>query len=228
MAAGRWPRRLSRLTTAPLGAHTSRGIIMKHLTGFAVTAAVVASLGAAGATQSLASPQHDRTMQLSTWRTAAAAQLRAVDTVRLKLHTSSSELDECFPNAHARVAVALTTDAIGKDTFRIHARGLRPRTAFTVFLLEQPGPPFGHAEYIGDFSTNRLGRGGNTFQLIAEEAFAFDNATGDRADLNSVGFWFADPKADNGCLGAGSPVTGFDGDASAGVQMMNSGNHVLP
>ena len=40
--------------------------------------------------------------------------------------------------------------------------------------------------------------------------------------------WFADPKADDSCLGAASPVTGFDGDASAGVQMMNSGDHLLP
>jgi hypothetical protein len=105
---------------------------------------------------------------------------------------------------------------------------MRPRTDFTVFLIEKPGAPFGAAEYIGDFTTNRRGRATNTYNLIVEEAFAFNNETHTRTDLNSVGVWFADPKDDNGCLGAGSPVTGFDGDASAGVQMLNSGAHVLP
>ncbi len=148
--------------------------------------------------------------------------------MKLRLQTSSDELDKCFPHAWARVTVDLTTDDIGKDTFRIKASGLKPRTTFTVFLLEKAGSPFGAAEYIGDFTTDRWGKAHNTYQLIVEEAFAFNNETGTRTDLNSVGFWFADPKADDSCLGAGSPVTGFDGDASAGVQMMNSGARRLP
>ena len=57
---------------------------------------------------------------------------------------------------------------------------------------------------------------------------ATPHALATRTDLNSIGFWFADPKDDDGCLGAASPVTGFDGDASAGVQMMNSVVAVLP
>jgi hypothetical protein len=38
----------------------------------------------------------------------------------------------------------------------------------------------------------------------------------------------ADEKDDDGCLGAGSPVTGFDGDGKAGVQLLNSGTALLP
>jgi hypothetical protein len=60
--------------------------------------------------------------------------------------------------------------------------------------------------------TNGAGAGSNTFTAIVEEAFAFNNATGSRTDLNSVGMWFADPKDDNGCL-PGSLKSGFDGDA---------------
>jgi hypothetical protein len=149
-------------------------------------------------------------------------------TAHLKLTTSSPVLANCFPHARARVDVALTTDAIGKDTFRIHASGLRPKTDFTVFLIEKAGAPFGAVEYIGDFTTNRHGTADNKYKLIVEEAFAFNNETGVRKELNSVGFWFADPKDDDGCLGGASPVTQFDGDASAGVQMMNSGVHLLP
>lgn len=149
-------------------------------------------------------------------------------TTKLRLSPSSPALATCFPHAHAHVKVALTTDAKGKDTFKIRAEGLKPRTDFTVFLLEQAGAPFGAAEYIGDFTSNRHGRATNTYTLIVEEAFAFNNATHTRTDLNSIGVWFADPKDDDGCLGAQSPVTGFDGDAEAGVQMLNSGIHLLP
>jgi hypothetical protein len=153
---------------------------------------------------------------------------QAAPEAHLTLQPSSPALAACFPHATARVDVDLTTDAIGKDRFTITARGMRPRTDFTVFLIEKPGAPFGAAEYIGDFTTNRRGRATNTYNLIVEEAFAFNNQTGSRTDLNSVGVWFADEKDDDGCLGAGSPVTGFDGDARAGVQMLNSRNQLLP
>jgi hypothetical protein len=148
--------------------------------------------------------------------------------VHLRLKPSSPALATCFPHAAANVRVDLTTDDVGKDTFTIRAHGLKPRTDFTVFLLEKSGSPFGAAEYIGDFTTNKWGRASNAYKLIVEEAFAFNNETGSRTDLNSVGVWFADEKDDDGCLGAGSPVTGFDGDAHAGVQMLNSRDQLLP
>jgi hypothetical protein len=148
--------------------------------------------------------------------------------IRADLTPSSAQLAACFPKAKARVTVDLTTAAIGKDSFTVQASGLRPKTDFTVFLLEKAGAPFGAAEYIGDFSTDRWGNGTGRFTLIVEEAFAFNNETKARTDLNAVGFWFADPKDDDQCLGANSPVTGFDGDGEAGVQMMNSGTAILP
>ncbi len=147
---------------------------------------------------------------------------------KLALQPSSPQLAACFPHAKSSVTVDLTTDAVGKDKFRIAANGLKPNTAFTVFIIEKAGAPFGAVEYIGDFTTDAYGKGSNTFTLIVQEAFAFNNETQVRKELNSVGFWFADPKDDDGCLGAASPVTQFDGDASAGVQMMNSGANLLP
>ena len=153
---------------------------------------------------------------------------RQAPTAHLDLTPSSAALADCFPHAWAQVKVKLTTDQIGKDTFQIRASGLQPRTDFTVFLIEKAGAPFGAAEYIGDFTTNKYGSAVNSFSLIVEEAFAFNNETQVRKELNSVGFWFADPKGDDGCLGVDSPVTQFDGDAEAGVQMMNSGAGLLP
>jgi hypothetical protein len=159
---------------------------------------------------------------------AAQDSSSAVPEAHLRLRPSSAALAHCFPHASAKVDVHLTTDAVGKDRFTIEASGLQPRTDFTVFLLEQAGSPFGAAEYIGDFTTDWRGHAINRFDLIVEEAFAFNNVTQARTDLNSVGVWFADEKADDACLGVNSPVTGFDGDAAAGVQMLNSRAAKLP
>ena len=151
----------------------------------------------------------------------------SADEVAFRLAPSSPAIATCFPKLKARVEVDLETDPKGRDDFEIDASGLPPKTDFTVFLLEIPGAPFGAAEYIGDFTTDSHGRGHNTFKLIVAEAFASTLVNGARvrADLNHVGFWFADPAGDDGCFGAGKgAVTPFDGDNEAGVQVMNSAN----
>jgi hypothetical protein len=148
------------------------------------------------------------------------------DEVHLNLTPSSDQLAGCMPHAKVRVEVSLETDRIGFDSFEVDARGLPPNTDFTVFLLEQAGAPFGAAEYIGDISSNGNGRAQNEFHLIVQEAFASTLVNGQRirVDLNQVGMWFADPAADDFCLGPNSPVTPFDGDNEAGVQAFNSAN----
>ena len=147
--------------------------------------------------------------------------------VKFDLVPSSSQLAQCFPKMKASVEVELRTDRKGFDEFEIVASGLPPKTAFTVFLLEVPGAPFGAAEYIGDFFTDSKGRSKNEFELIVEEAFA-STLVGQarvRAELDHVGFWFADEAADDVCFGpGGGPVTPFDGDNAAGAQVMNSSN----
>lgn len=149
-------------------------------------------------------------------------------TLKLTMVPSSKKLAACYPKARATAYVALTTDLLGFDTVTVRASGLRPRTQFTLFFLEHAGNPFGAAEYFGDFSTDKYGYGQASFRLIAEEAFALDVVRKTRTDLNSMGFWFADEKADDKCLGTDSPVTPFDGDGKAGVQMMNTGSGKLP
>jgi hypothetical protein len=167
--------------------------------------------------------------QASARATTPTAQVTAAAPANvLHLEPSSAALAACFPHAKAKVTTRLSTDAIGKDTMTVRASGLRPKTAFTVFIIEKAAAPFGAVEYIGDITTDKRGAAENSFTLIAEEAFAFDNETQVRTELNSVGFWFADSADDDGCLGDASPVTQFDGDAEAGVQMMNSGAALLP
>jgi len=131
-----------------------------------------------------------------------------------------------MPNAHVDVDVSETVDQVGFDRLRVRVRGLKPKRAFTIFLLEQAATPFGAAEYVGDVFTNRRGRGSVTLRLIVSEAFSSTLVNGQRVrvDLNQMGMWFADPEGDDFCLGPNSPVTPFDGDDEAGVQAFNSAN----
>jgi hypothetical protein len=156
---------------------------------------------------------------------ATAAVSAPTPSVSLTLAPSSAQLAGCMPKAKVDIEVELKTDTQGFDEFEIKAKGLPPKTAFTVFLLQQADSPFGAAEYIGDITSDRHGNARNEFKLIVQEAFSSTLVNGQRVrvDLNQVGMWFADPAGDDFCLGAGQgPVTPFDGDNEAGVQAFNS------
>ena len=146
--------------------------------------------------------------------------------LQIALTPSSTQLAACMPGAQLHVKVALTTEERGFDTFDIAARNLPPNREFTIFLLQQAGSPFGAAEYIGDVSTDAFGNGHAKLRLIVEEAFSSTlvNGSRQRVDLNRIGVWFADPLADDFCVGVNSAVTPFDGDNAAGVQVFNSAN----
>ena len=60
------------------------------------------------------------------------------------------------------------------------ARGADPTQVCDSFCTS---PPFGAAEYIGDFRTNKSGNGDNTFKLIVQEAFASTLVAGQRVNL---------------------------------------------
>jgi hypothetical protein len=162
----------------------------------------------------------------ATGTTGTAHTAKKANQLQIALTPSSSQLAACMPGAQLHVKVALTTEEHGFDTFDIAARSLPPDRAFTIFLVQQAGSPFGAAEYIGDLSTDAHGDGHATLRLIVEEAFSSTlvNGSRQRVDLNRIGVWFADPLADDFCVGDGSPVTPFDGDNAAGVQVFNSAN----
>ena len=142
---------------------------------------------------------------------------------RFDLVPASAAIALCLPNAEAHVTVFPREDVRGVDTLELHAEGLRPNTTFAVFLTQMPVPPFGAVEYIGDFTTNAAGRGSLHVDAIIDEAFAFNNVTGVRIELNHIVFWFADPADDEDCV-PGSAPTQFDGDGQAGVAAMSSKN----
>jgi len=155
----------------------------------------------------------------------AAAHAQGQRPLRFNLVPASDAIANCesMPNPAATVAVFPREDIRGVDTLDLHAEGLRPNTTFAVFLTEMPVPPFGAVQYIGDFTTNAAGRGDVRVDAIIDEAFAFNNITGVRTDLNHIVFWFADPDDDEDCV-PGSAPTQFDGDGEAGVAAMSSKN----
>lgn len=195
---------------------------IKHtLAAFALTAVATggALAGAAGPAAAAGTAHAGPSAQA-----ALSVQRGGSDVQRLTLTPSSAQLATCMPHAKVTVKLALRTNATGRDVFHIEGDGLPPNRDYTVFLLEQAGAPFGAAEYIGDLHANARGQGANNFDLIVQEAFTSTLVNGQRVrvDLNRVGMWFADPKDDDFCLGANSPVTPFDGDNQAGVQAFNS------
>jgi hypothetical protein len=142
---------------------------------------------------------------------------------RFDLVPASDAIAACLPDAAATVTVFPREDERGVDTLDLHAQGLRPNTTFAVFLTEMPVPPFGTVQYIGDFTTNAAGRGHVRVDAIINEAFAFNNVTGVRTELNHIVFWFADPNDDEDCV-PGSAPGHFDGDDQSGVAAMSSKN----
>ena len=149
------------------------------------------------------------------------------DTLNFKLAPSNATLAKCMPKVKVNISVQLRTDATGRDIFKADISGAPKNVSFTIFLLERPDKGFGSAEYIGDLNTDKYGRGHVELRLIVEEAFSSTLINDDpkqrvRKELNHVGMWFADPKDDDFCLGANSPITPFDGDNEAGVQVFNS------
>jgi len=149
------------------------------------------------------------------------------DVINFKLAPSSDQLAKCMPKVKVNISVALRTDATGRDIFKADISGAPKNVSFTIFLLERPDKGFGSAEYIGDLNTDKYGRGHVELRLIVEEAFSSTLINDDpkqrvRKELNHVGMWFADPKDDDFCLGPNSPITPFDGDNEAGVQVFNS------
>jgi hypothetical protein len=198
----------------PLKGNTKVHVKTRSAFGLLACGALAAALTTAAAAGSAAA-------------SASSSPAAAAAVVRLHLTPSSAQLAGCMPKAKVDIKVELKTDKVGFDDFEVSASGLPPKTAFTIFLLQQADSPFGAAEYIGDITSNDAGRARNEFKLIVQEAFSSSILNGQRVrtDLNQVGMWFADPAGDDFCLGVGQgPVTPFDGDNEAGVQAFNSLN----
>lgn len=150
----------------------------------------------------------------------------ALTTISFRLVPASGAVAACLPNAKADVAVLHKEDTLGVDTLQLDARGLPADTDFAVFLTSADAltsPPFGAAEYIGDFTTNAAGIGSLKVDAIVAEAFVSTVVSSTRvpADLDHLVFWFADPDQAKAACGL-TTITPFDGDGQAGPAAMSS------
>jgi hypothetical protein len=147
----------------------------------------------------------------------------------------------CLPHASADVRVR-SLGPVEKMVVRVH--GLPPNTEFDFFVIQVPNAPFGLSWYQGDIETNAHGRGtGRFLGRFSIETFIVAPGTAPAPvvhdqppfpDANSnpatapvhtfhLGLWFNSPQ-DAAAAGCPSTVTPFNGDHTAGIQVLSTRN----
>ncbi len=148
----------------------------------------------------------------------------------------------CLPHAQAEVTVR----SLGPvEVMHVEVEGLPPNTDFDFFVIQKPTGPFGVSWYQGDIETNGRGKGDQRFiGRFNIETFAispmavtpppqvhtggtFPDATTGVAfapiHTYHLGLWFNAP-ADAVKAGCPGTMTPFNGDHTAGIQVLNTAN----
>ncbi len=147
----------------------------------------------------------------------------------------------CLPNATARVRVKSMGPV---EMMHVDVAGLPPNTEFDFFVIQVPKGPFGLAWYQGDLDTRADGKGTGMFigrfnietfivaPGIAMAPVVHDDGPFPDADMNPatppvhtyhLGLWFNSPD-DAAAAGCPNTVTPFNGDHTAGIQVLNTSN----
>jgi hypothetical protein len=144
----------------------------------------------------------------------------------------------CLQDASANVTVQSKGPV---EQMRVDAQGLPPKTNFDLFVIQVPHAPFGMSWYQGDMETNAAGKASEqfvgrfnieTFIVAPGSVPAPQTHPGIDATTNPatapvhtyhLGLWFNSPQdaVAAGCPGA---TTQFNGDQTAGVQVLNTSN----
>jgi len=143
----------------------------------------------------------------------------------------------CLAHAAAHVEVHSNGPV---EVMRVSVSGLPPNTEFDFFVIQVPNAPFGLSWYQGDIETGPDGTGTGTFVgRFSIETFIVAPGSASapvvhKTDANTnpatapvhtfhLGLWFNSP-ADAihaGCPGATTP---FNGDHTAGIQVLSTRN----
>jgi hypothetical protein len=143
----------------------------------------------------------------------------------------------CLPNARGKVSLTSRGENQQMDVL---VAGLPANTTFTVFLNQVPHAPFGLSSYEGDIHTDRFGVGRAHFiGIFSDETFvvapgiaaapvvhpadANTNPPTAPVHLFHLGVWF-DATADAGVAGCPVGQTPFNGEHTAGIQVLNTTN----
>jgi hypothetical protein len=143
----------------------------------------------------------------------------------------------CAPRGHAHVTV---TELGFSERFQIKVEGFKANTTLALFFLQVPNAPFGIGWYLADLTTDATGKVTRTLTTRANDetfAVAVGNAPapkphGARDAVTNpkfkpvhtyhVGVWF-DSVADSVKNGCPAFTTPFNGDHTAGPQVLNTG-----
>lgn len=144
----------------------------------------------------------------------------------------------CLPDARGKVTVS-TVGVV--DNMHVEVQGLPANTDFDFFIIQVPNAPFGMAWYQGDIETDNKGKGVGDFTgRFSQETFVvapntapapvvhsgtFPDASTNPATapvhMYHVGLWFNSP-TDAGTATCPTTVTPFNGDHTAGIQVLNT------
>jgi hypothetical protein len=126
----------------------------------------------------------------------------------------------------------------------VSVTGLRPDTDYDFFIIQLPNAPFGESWYQGDLETDANGNGtqryigrfsietffvapGSGAAPVVHSTPPFPDASSNPAfnptHTFHVGLWFNSP-ADAQAVGCPGAVTPFNGDHTAGIQVLSSRN----
>jgi hypothetical protein len=147
----------------------------------------------------------------------------------------------CLPGATATVTI---TPAGPVEIMDVNVSNLPANNEFDLFVLQLPRAPFGVAWYQGDIETDAYGNGSGEFVgRFSIETFAVAQGSGAApvvhdgppfpdADTNPpfepihtfhLGLWFGSPD-EAAAAGCPNTVTRFNGNHTAGIQVLNTGN----
>jgi hypothetical protein len=152
--------------------------------------------------------------------------------------TVSAGAAACLPDATAHVKVK----SLGRvEQMIVDVSGLPPRAEFALFVIQVPTAPFGVSSYLGSIDTNGRGKGKNkfvgrfsidTFVVAAGVAAAPAVHSGAFPDASTnpsfnpihtyhLGLWF-NSNVDAVAAGCSATLTPFNGEHTAGVQVLNT------
>jgi hypothetical protein len=143
----------------------------------------------------------------------------------------------CLATARGHVRV---TSLGPVEEMQVEVEGLPPNTDFDFFVIQVPRTPFGLSWYQGDIQTNERGEGEGRFvgrfsietfivapgsapAPVVHSSDASSNPPTAPVHTFHLGLWFNNP-ADAVRAGCPGNTTPFNGDHTAGVQVLNTSN----
>ncbi|HLK72559.1 MAG TPA: hypothetical protein VKU77_02800, partial [Streptosporangiaceae bacterium] len=134
----------------------------------------------------------------------------------------SPGIHACLPHAGGRVTI---TPGSENDLMQVSVFGMPRNAEFDLFVIQQPGKPFGVSWYQTDVDTNVNGVGSASVRGIFDrETFSVSpggTTTFPPTHQYHLGLWFNDPKLPFklGCEPTASApvVTPFNGEQHAGI-----------